>query len=69
MSSSFSVDRELLLLQELCEVVATRLDQLSTEVPAAERARFRRVRAEALGLGDEIVALANGASRIDDSAA
>jgi hypothetical protein len=69
MSSSFPVDRELLLLQELCEVVATRLDQLSAEVPAADRARFRRVRAEALGLGDEIVSLVIGTRRIDDSAA
>lgn len=69
MSIPVPVERELLLLRELCEVVASRLDEISTESPAADRARFRRVRAEALGLGDEIVALAHGARRIDDSAA
>ncbi len=54
MSDVMSVEQEILVLKDLTEAVARRLDALSARVDAPQRASVRLARAEALSLCDAL---------------
>jgi hypothetical protein len=62
MSDVMSVEQEILVLKDLTEAVARRLDALSARVEAPQRASVRLARAEALSLCDALEELTRAPS-------
>jgi hypothetical protein len=54
MSHGMTVEQEILVLNDLTEAVARRLDSLSARVDAPRRQSVRLARAEALSLADAL---------------